>query len=100
MRDNLHSVDVVSALWEFYRTKNNSGVYNLGGERKNSCSILEVINILKKKYNLKLKYKIKKGNRVGDHIWYVSDMSKFKRKHKNWKIKKSLDELIKEMVKN
>tara|TARA_Y100000590_G_scaffold33501_1_gene36749 strand:- start:2060 stop:3106 length:1047 start_codon:yes stop_codon:yes gene_type:complete len=100
VRDNLHSEDVASALWEFYKTKNNSGVYNLGGERRNSCSILEVINILKKKYNLNLKYKIKKQNRVGDHIWYISDMSKFKKKHKNWKIKRSLRELIDEMVKN
>ena len=100
VRDNIHSEDVVSALWEFYKTNNNSGVYNLGGGRENSCSILEVISILKKKYNIKLKYKIKKNNRIGDHIWYISDMSKFKKKHKKWKIKKTLDETIKEMVRS
>ena len=100
VRDNIHSEDVVSALWEFYKTKNNSGVYNLGGGRNNSCSILEVVDILKKKHNIKLKYKIKKTNRSGDHIWYVSDMSKFKKKHKNWKIKKSLNEIINEMINN
>ena len=49
VRDNIHSEDVVSALWEFYKIKNNSGVYNRGGGRKNSCSILEVIEILKEK---------------------------------------------------
>ena len=49
VRDNIHSEDVVKALWEFYKTKNNSGVYNIGGGRANSCSILEVIDILKKK---------------------------------------------------
>ena len=62
MRDNIHSQDVASALWEFYKTKNNSGIYNLGGERKNSCSILEIINILRKKYNINLKYKTIKTN--------------------------------------
>ena len=100
VRDNLHSEDVVQALWEFYKTKNNSGIYNLGGERKNSCSILEIINILRKKYNINLKYKTIKTNRSGDHIWYISDMTRFKQKHKNWKIKKPLDKIIHEMVKN
>ena len=99
VRDNIHSEDVVSALWEFYKTKKNSGVYNLGGGRKNSCSILEIIDILKKKYNINLKYKLKKDNRIGDHIWYISDMEKFKKKHKNWKIKKSLNQIIEEMIK-
>jgi len=100
VRDNIHSEDVASALWEFYKTNNNSGVYNIGGGRNNSCSILEIIDTLKNKYNIKLKYKIKKTNRSGDHIWYISDMTKFKKKHKNWKIKKSLNQIIKEMVKN
>ena len=70
----------------------------MGGGRNNSCSILEIINILKKKYNIKLRYKIMKNNRIGDHIWYISDMSKFKKKHKNWKIKKTLNQIIEEMV--
>ena len=100
VRDNIHSEDVVSALWEFYKVKNNSGIYNIGGGRNNSCSILEIISFLKKKYNIKLKYKILKSNRIGDHIWYISDNSKFKTKHKNWKIKKSLNEIINEMLKN
>jgi len=100
VRDNIHSEDVVSALWNYYKTKNNNGVYNLGGGRNNSCSILEIIDILKKKYRLKLKYKILRSNRIGDHIWYISDMSKFKKKHKNWKIKKTLNQIIDEMVNN
>ena len=100
VRDNIHSEDVVSALWEFYKVKNNSGIYNIGGGRNNSCSILEIISFLKKKYNIKLKYKILKSNRIGDHIWYISDNSKFKTKHKNWKIKKSLNEIINEILKN
>ena len=72
----------------------------MGGGRNNSCSILEIINILKKKYNIKLRYKIMKNNRIGDHIWYISDMSKFKKKHKKWKIKKTLNQIINEMINN
>jgi len=98
VRDNLHSKDVVSALWEFYKKNNNSGVYNFGGGRKNSCSILEIVDILKKRYNIKLKYKLIKNNRSGDHIWYISDMNKFKKVHKRWKIKKSLSQIIDDMV--
>ena len=100
VRDNIHSIDVVSALWEFYKTKNNSGVYNIGGGRENSCSILEIIDYLKKKHNIKLKYNLLKKNRSGDHIWYISDVSKFKQKHKNWRITKSLNQIIDEMIEN
>jgi len=100
VRDNIHSEDVVQALWEFYKTKNNSGVYNIGGGRLNSCSILEAINILEKKHKIKTKYKMTKKNRSGDHIWYISDNSKFKKKHKNWKIKRNLNSIISEIVFN
>jgi CDP-paratose 2-epimerase len=100
VRDNIHSADVVSALWNFYKTKNNSGVYNIGGGRNNSCSILEVADILKRKYKIRLKYKIMKPNRIGDHKWYISDMKKFKKKHKQWKIKRNLNQIIAEMIKN
>jgi len=100
VRDNMHSEDVVDAIWEFYKTKNNNGVYNIGGGRANSCSILETIDILKKKYDLKLKYKIMKENRSGDHIWYISDNSKFESIHKNWKIKRNLESIIEEIVIN
>ena len=100
VRDNIHSEDVVDAIWEFYKTKNNNGVYNIGGGRANSCSILETIDILKKKYDLKLKYKIMKENRSGDHMWYISDNSKFESIHKNWKIKRNLESIIEEIVIN
>ena len=100
VRDNLHSEDVVQALWEFYKTKNNSGIYNIGGGRSNSCSILEAIDILKNTHDIKLKFQILKNNRSGDHIWYISDNSKFQVQHKNWKIKRSLDSIISEMVEN
>ena len=100
VRDNIHSEDVVQALWEFYKTKNNSGIYNIGGGRLNSCSILEVIDLLKRKHGLVTKYEMIKTNRSGDHIWYISDNSKFKILHKNWKIKRNLNSIISEIVEN
>ena len=100
VRDNIHSEDVVQAFWEFYKTKNNSGIYNIGGGRSNSCSILEVIDILRKKHDIESKYKMLKKNRSGDHIWYISDNSKFQDQHKNWKIKRNLNSIISEIAAN
>ena len=100
VRDNIHSEDVVQALWEYYITENNSGVYNIGGGRSNSCSILEIVDILKNKHNINLKYQILKKNRSGDHIWYISNNSKFQTRHKNWKIKRKLGSIISEIVEN
>ena len=62
-------------------------IYNLGGGRKNSCSIIEVINYFKLK-DKKLNYKILKENRSGDHLWYISNLEKFKKDYPNWKNKK------------
>ena len=100
VRDNIHSEDVVLALWEFYKTKNNNGVYNIGGGRSNSCSVLELIDILKKKHGIATNYQILKKNRSGDHIWYISDNSKFQKKHKYWKIRRNLHNIISELVKS
>ncbi len=47
-----------------------------------------------------MKYKITKTNRIGDHIWYISDMGRFRKKHKNWKINKTLNQIVDEMIKN
>tara|TARA_B100000686_G_C16746461_1_gene949721 strand:- start:438 stop:1484 length:1047 start_codon:yes stop_codon:yes gene_type:complete len=100
VRDNIHSEDVVQALWEFYKEKNNSGVYNIGGGRSNSCSILEAIDILKRNYDLDTNYQLLKNNRSGDHIWYISNNSKFMKSHKSWKIRRNLDSIISEIVEN
>ena len=98
MRDNIHSEDVAHGLWQFYKTKNNSGVYNIGGGRKNSCSILEIIDILKNKHDIVTKYQILKKNRSGDHIWYISNLSKFKKHYPNWKQKYNTKKIIEELI--
>ena len=70
----------------------------MGGGRENSCSVLEAIKLIEKESKIKFQYKISKKNRVGDHIWYISDNSKFKKDYKNRKIQKKLNLIIKEMV--
>ena len=95
VRDNIHSLDVISAFNEFIKKPKPGGkVYNLGGGRENSCSVLEAIQIIGNISNKKSKYEISKKNRIGDYIWWISDNSKFQNQHKNWKIKRNLNSII------
>mgnify|MGYP001192185364 CR=1 FL=1 len=99
VRDNIHSYDVVTAFDCFIKKpKRGANVYNLGGGRDNSCSIIEAIKKIENISNIKCKYKILKKNRIGDHIWWISDNSKFKKDFPNWSIKKSLEKSIESMV--
>jgi CDP-paratose 2-epimerase len=98
VRDNIHSKDLVSCFWEFYKKPRKGEVYNVGGTRNSNCSVIEAINYVQKKTNIKIKKQLIKKNRIGDHIWYISSMKKFKKHYPNWKQeynnKKILDELI------
>ena len=99
VRDNIHSFDVVKAFDEFIKKPKSGGcVYNLGGGRQNSCSILEAIILIEKLSNLNSNYKILKQNRIGDHLWWITDNSKFKKDYPNWKIKISLLKSLEQMV--
>ena len=100
VRDNIHSYDLVKMFWEFYKKPGYGEIYNAGGGRKNSISILEAINLINKltKNNYK-NYKVVNKNRKGDHIWYVTDFSKFKNKYKKWKITKDIKTTILEIIK-
>lgn len=98
VRDQIHSRDVVRAFYEFYLNPKKGIVYNLGGGRKNSVSILEIIDILKNDFGLKLNYTYSNRNRIGDHICYYSDMSKFKKDYPDWKIQMNLRDIIKEII--
>lgn len=98
VRDQIHSKDVVSAFWEFFQNPKKGEVYNIGGGKDNSASILEIIDILKEDFELQLKYSYEKSNRVGDHICYYTDLSKLKRDYPNWKIKWPLKKIIQEII--
>lgn len=99
VRDNIHSFDLVNMFWHFHQNPKCGEVYNAGGGRDNSCSILEAISIINRKANKNWdKYSLSDANRIGDHIWYISNLNKFKNHYPKWNITKTLDNTIQEMV--
>ena len=100
VRDNLHSYDLVNAFWEFYKKPTKGEVYNIGGGRHSNCSIVEALELVENVANIKIKRKILKKPRVGDHIWYISDLSKFKNHYPNWKQTYDIKKIIEELIEN
>jgi len=100
VRDNLHSQDLVNCFWEFYKKPKYGEVYNMGGGRYSNCSIIEALEMLEKISKVKIKKEIIKKNRVGDHIWYISDTSKFKKDYPKWKQEYNTKKIIEELIEN
>ena len=98
VRDNIHSFDLVKCFWEFYKKPRMGEVYNIGGGRYSNCSVIEALNYVEKYAKIKIKKSFIKQNRVGDHIWYISDNSKFKKHYPNWKQSYNIKKIIKELV--
>lgn len=85
VRDNIHSMDLITAFYEFYKAPRIAEVYNIGGGRFSNCSMLEAITLCEQICNRKLSWSYKEENRVGDHIWWISDTSKFAVHYPQWK---------------
>jgi CDP-paratose 2-epimerase len=100
VRDNLHSTDLINCFWEFYKKPKKGEIYNIGGGRYSNCSILEALNIVEKERKISIRKKFIKLPRVGDHIWYVSNTSKFKKDYPKWKQKYNTKKIIKELIEN
>ncbi len=98
VRDNLHSKDLVNCFWEFYKKPKKGEVYNMGGGRFSNCSIVEALNLVEDLAKINIKRKIIKQPRVGDHIWYISNLSKFKKHYPNWKQKYNTKKIIEELI--
>ena len=98
VRDNIHSEDLIRCFWEFYKKPRYGEVYNIGGGRYSNCSILEALNIIEELSNIKIKRKILKNNRVGDHIWYISNLKKFKKHYPKWRQIYSTKKIINELI--
>ena len=98
VRDNLHSNDLVNCFWEFYKKPRKGEIYNIGGGRYSNCSIIEALNLVESISKTSIKRKILKTPRVGDHIWYISDTSKFKKHYPNWKQKYNTKKIIEELI--
>ena len=97
VRDNIHSRDLVSAFDEFYRSPRSAEVYNIGGSRYCNCSILEAIAVSEEIARRKLKHSYEPQNRMGDHIWYISDVSKFKNHYPQWNYTYDLRKILEEI---
>jgi CDP-paratose 2-epimerase len=97
VRDNIHSRDVVSAIEEFAANPRPGEVYNMGGGRENSVSMLEAIARIEELTGKKLNWTYVDENRKGDHICYISDLRKFKAHYPNWRLTKSLDTTLEEI---
>jgi CDP-paratose 2-epimerase len=107
VRDNIHSWDLVNMFWHYHQNPIPGSVYNAGGGRENSTSILEAIDtvnrILKEKYPHNYEewkdYTVLEENRIGDHQWYISDLSQFKKDYPEWPgITISLEETIEQII--
>ena len=98
VRDNIHSYDLVKCFWNYFKKPRVGEVYNIGGGRKSNCSVVEALNSVESILNIKVKRIFHKINRVGDHIWYISDTTKFKKHYPNWKQKYNIKEIIEELV--
>ncbi|MCS7009344.1 MAG: NAD-dependent epimerase/dehydratase family protein, partial [Chthoniobacterales bacterium] len=92
VRDNIHSEDVSRFIWEFIQSPRQGEVYNIGGGKANSCSILEAFEITKKFTGKEQQYSYVSENRIGDHICYYSNLKKIRTHYPNWNISISLEE--------
>jgi CDP-paratose 2-epimerase len=100
VRDNIHSHDLVNMFWHFYNNPKTGEVYNAGGSRYSNCSMLEAIKICEEITGNKLSYSYTDSNRIGDHIWYISDVTKFQNHYPNWNFTYGIEDTLKEIFQN
>jgi len=94
VRDNLHCADLAAAFYEFVKDPRPGEVYNIGGGRVSHCSVVEAIRICEAKTGRPMTWSYDPEARRGDHIWYVSDVTKFERHYPAWRIQHTLDDII------
>lgn len=97
VRDNIHSHDLVNMFWQFYNKPNPGEVYNAGGGRHSNCSMLEAITICEEITGNKINHTYTENNRIGDHIWWISDVSKFKMHYPHWNWEYGLTDILTEI---
>ena len=94
VRDNIHCYDLVNMFWNFYQNPREGEVYNAGGARFVNCSMQEAIAVCEEITGNKMNYSYSEINRSGDHIWYVSDVDKFKTHYPDWSFKYNLLDIL------
>jgi len=98
VRDNIHSYDLINCFFHFFQNPMTGRVYNIGGSRHSNSSILEAIRLIYEISGYRVKYKILDESRKGDHIWYISDVRKFKRDYPSWDYEYNMETIIKDLI--
>jgi CDP-paratose 2-epimerase len=98
VRDNIHSYDVARVIEAIYENPRGGEVYNLGGGRANSCSILEAFERVRQLTGTAMKYEYLETNRPGDHVCYINNTARLQSHYPDWKITKSLDDILGEII--
>lgn len=94
VRDNIHSHDLVNMFWHFYQAPRMGEVYNAGGSRHSNCSMIEAIDLCQEITGKKMNWSYSETNRIGDHIWYISDVRKFQKHYPGWKYEFDLKDIL------
>jgi CDP-paratose 2-epimerase len=98
VRDNIHSADVAAFMYEFWKSPRVAEVYNLGGGKANSCSILEAFRMAEEATGKKMRWRYVDENRIGDHICYYSDLRKMREHYPGWRIGRTLPAIFEEIA--
>ena len=94
VRDNIHAYDLVNMFYHFYLSPKQGEVYNAGGARHSNCSMKEAISLCEMITGKKMNYSYAEDNRIGDHIWYISDVSKFRSHYPDWNFRYDLSDIL------
>ena len=99
VRDNIHSYDLVNAFWHFFQQPKEGGaVYNMGGSRHSNCSMLEAIRMAEELCGCELNYTLSDEARSGDHIWWISDVRRFRQDYPAWEYRYDMKRIMEEIV--
>ena len=98
VRDNIHSEDLVASFAAFHAAPRAGEVYNMGGSRFSHCSMQEAVALCEELTGRKMKTTYVETNRIGDHIWWVSDVSKFQAHYPDWKLTKTVRDILAEIL--
>lgn len=100
VRDNIHSADLIHCFYEFFQNPRSGEVYNIGGGRFSNASMMEAIEICEKVSGRRLNHTYKEESRTGDHIWWISDTSKFSRHYPAWKQRYNVKAILRQIFEN
>ena len=98
VRDNIHSFDLVNMFWQYFQKPRVGEVYNAGGGRHSNCSMLEALALVEKVAGRKITVNYSDQNRIGDHLWYISDTRKFQKHYPAWSYTYDLEQTVSEIV--